>query len=66
MKNLKFEPVALSEAVRAVVLAAVAFGLDWSTEQVGAFMIAVGALFAAYTRSKVTPVSKPESFKEIN
>lgn len=61
MKNLRFEPVAVAAAIRAVLLAAVAFGLSWTVEQIAAFMIAVEAVFAVVTRSKVTPVAKDEN-----
>lgn len=59
MRNLlKFEPVALSEAIRTVLMAAVAFGLNWTGDQIAAFMIAVGAILALKTRSSVTPVPR--------
>ena len=50
------EPVVLAAAVRAVILAAVAFGLGWTAEQVAALMLAVEAVLAVFIRSKVTPV----------
>lgn len=50
------EPVALAAAVRAIILAFVAFGLEWTPEQVAALMLAVEAVLAVFVRSKVTPV----------
>ena len=51
------EPVAITEAVRAIIALAVAFGLDWTGEQVAAVIIAVGAVLAVITRAKVTPTT---------
>lgn len=57
--NLLREPVLIVTAVEAVILAAVAFGLDWTTEQVASIMFAVMALLALLVRALVTPVSDP-------
>lgn len=50
------EPVVLTAAVRAVILAVIAFGLNISAEQVAAVMLAVEAVLAVVVRAKVTPV----------
>jgi hydrogenase-4 membrane subunit HyfE len=55
MGSLLNEPVLIATAIRAVILAAVAFGLKWSAEQVAALMIAVEAILALITRALVTP-----------
>ncbi len=47
-------PVALTTAIRAIITAAVAFGLDWSAQQVGATILAVEAVLAVFTRDAVT------------
>lgn len=52
------EPVAITAAVRAVILAATAFGLNWTAEQVAAIMIAVEAILAIVVRQSVSPVVK--------
>lgn len=49
------EPVLIGAAVRAVIYAAMAFGLKMSTEQLGALMAAVEAILALVTRALVTP-----------
>lgn len=49
------EPVAIAAAIRAVLLAATAFGLSWTPEQIAAFMLAVEAVLALVTRQKVSP-----------
>ena len=48
-------PVAITTAIRAIITAAVAFGLDWSAQQVGATILAVEAILAVFTRDAVTP-----------
>jgi uncharacterized membrane protein len=55
MRNpLDFEPVAVIAVLRMIILAAMAFGLNWTTEQVTAVMLAVEAVLGLLTRSKVT------------
>lgn len=49
------EPTLISTAVRMTILAAVGFGLDWTTEQVVGLMAAVEAWLAVYARANVTP-----------
>jgi hypothetical protein len=56
MRNpLDFEPVAVMAALRMIILAAMAFGLNWTAEQVASVMLAVEAVLGLITRSKVTP-----------
>lgn len=53
---IRSEPVALTEAVRAVVAALIVFGaIDWTGEQVGAFMLAFSLVFGVIVRQNVTP-----------
>jgi hypothetical protein len=49
------EPVAITAAIRAIILLATAFGLQWSAEQIAATMVAVEAVLALLTRQSVTP-----------
>lgn len=49
------EPVAIAAALRSVLVAAMAFGLDLTAEQVAAVVIAVEAVLALFIRSKVKP-----------
>lgn len=51
---LDAEPVAVTTAIRMVLLAAMAFGLDWTASQVTAVMLAVEAVLGLVTRSQVT------------
>lgn len=48
------EPVAIAAAIRAVILAAVLFGLDMTQEQIAGTMLAVEAILALITRQAVT------------
>jgi uncharacterized membrane protein len=50
------EPVLWTTAIRSVILLATVFGLQWTTEQIAAIMVAVEAVLALVTRSQVTPV----------
>lgn len=52
------EPVAVTAAVRAVLLAAMAFGFDVSAQQLAAVMFAVEAVLALFVRRRTTPVPK--------
>lgn len=56
--NLNFEPVALAAAVRALLACAVAFGLDFTAEQVAAAVVAVEVVTGLFVRAKVTPNAK--------
>lgn len=58
MKHLRLEPVAVAGAVRMVLLAAVALGLDLSPGQIVAVVAAVEAVLVAVVRGAVTPVAK--------
>lgn len=55
MTRLLNEPVLLGAAIRAIILAGVAFGLPVSPEQLASLMLAVEAVFAVVTRTIVTP-----------
>jgi hypothetical protein len=55
MRRLLNEPVLIAAALRAVILAAVAFGLNVTAEQVATLMVAVEAVLALVTRALVTP-----------
>lgn len=50
------EPVAVAALARALLLCAVAFGLDLTTEQVAAVMLVVEGLLAFLTRRRVSPL----------
>ena len=54
MTGWRVEPVAVAAAIRAVILAAVAFGLEWTGEQVAAVMLAVETVLVLVLRSQVT------------
>lgn len=54
-QRLLNEPTLIAGAVRAVILCAVAFGLDWSVDQVAALMLAVETVLTLVTRAVVTP-----------
>lgn len=60
------EPVAVAAAVRAVLVAAVAFGLEMSGEQIAALVVAIEIVGALFVRSKVTPTSKIPSSTEVH
>lgn len=49
------EPALVIAAIAALINVAVGFGLNWSAEQVTLVNVAVVALAAVVTRSKVTP-----------
>lgn len=49
------EPALILGLVGAVIALAISFGLDWSTEQVGAVMAATSAFLGLITRSVVSP-----------
>lgn len=56
-KTLAAEPVAIAALIRAVIVCAVAFGLQWTADQIAAVMVVVELAAALITRSKVTPTS---------
>lgn len=49
------EPVALAAAARALIACAVAFGLQWTAEQVAALVVAVEVVSGLFVRSRVAP-----------
>lgn len=51
------EPVALAGAVRALLACAVAFGLNFTPEQVAATVVAVEIVSGLFVRSRVTPTT---------
>jgi hypothetical protein len=55
MGNLLNEPVLIATAIRAVLIAGMAFGLNMSMVQLGTVMIAVEAVLGVITRALVTP-----------
>jgi len=59
--KLNTEPVAIAAAIRAVLVAAVAFGLDWSGDQIAALVLAVELVLGLLVRSQVTPTAKEVS-----
>lgn len=56
-KTLAAELVAIAALIRAVIVCAVAFGLQWTADQIAAVMVVVELAAALITRSKVTPTS---------
>jgi hypothetical protein len=55
MNRLLNEPTVIAGAIRAIILAGTAFGLQWSAEQVAALMFAVEAVLTVINRALVTP-----------
>lgn len=51
---LNREPALIATAVRAIILAATAFGLNWDAAEVAAVMLAVEAVLAVFVRRSVT------------
>lgn len=51
------EPVRLAAALRALLVAAVAFGLDVTEEQIVALVVAVEVVSALFVRARVTPAA---------
>lgn len=58
---MNLEPVAVAAAIRAVLVAAVAFGLDFTAEQIVAVVVAIELVLGLFVRSKVTPTVKVDS-----
>jgi len=52
------EPSLILGALQAILALVLAFGVDLSTEQVGAILAASAAVLAVVTRQAVSPVSK--------
>lgn len=61
MNRIRLEPVAVAGAVRMILLAAVALGLDLSPGQIVAVVGAVEAVLVALVRGAVTPTAKAQS-----
>jgi hypothetical protein len=55
--NLRNEPALLTAVVQAVIAVAVSFGLDLSTEQVGALLALNAAVAALILRQRVSPTA---------
>ena len=53
------EPALIAGAVRAIILAAVAFGLRWTPEQIGALMLALEAVLTVLVRQSSTAIAAP-------
>lgn len=54
----KREPALFYGLVNTILALVLAFGVDLSTEQVGAILAVTSALLALITRSQVTPTDK--------
>lgn len=59
------EPVMVIEALRAIIMCAVGFGLTMTNEQQALLMVTVGAVIALLTRGKVTPSSGGDRVVDI-
>lgn len=59
------EPVMVIEALRAIIMCAVGFGLTMTNEQQALLMVTVGAVIALLTRGKVTPSSGADRVVDI-
>lgn len=56
LERIKNEPAVVAGIVQALLGLLLAFGVNLSTEQVGAVMAVTAALLALLVRSQVTPV----------
>ena len=54
------EPAVIAGAVRAIILLGVAFGLQWTAEQIAALMLAVEAVLTLLVRQNSTPTANPQ------
>lgn len=54
--KIRSEPVLVTGLVQAVLALVASFGLDLSTDQIGAILAVTAAVLAFIARSKVTPV----------
>jgi hypothetical protein len=54
LRGWRAEPVAIAAAIRACILAATAFGLAWTPEQIASLMLAVETVLALVLRAQVT------------
>lgn len=55
--GFRTEPVAVAAAIRALLLVGIAFGLDWTEQQMAAVMLAVELVLALVLRTQVTSES---------
>jgi hypothetical protein len=55
LNRLLNEPTVIAGAIRSIIIAAAAFGLNWSAEQIAALMLAVEAILTVINRALVTP-----------
>lgn len=53
MTGFRTEPVAVAAAIRACLLVGIAFGLDWTEQQLASVMLAVELVLALVLRSQV-------------
>lgn len=58
--SIRTEPALIAGAIEAILALAVAFGLNWSGEQVAAFIAATSAVLALIVRHNVYPAVKIE------
>ena len=56
LQLINAEPVAIAAAVRAILVCAIAFGLNFTAEQVAAVVVAIELVLGLLVRSKVSPV----------
>lgn len=59
------EPVAIVNAVRLLLLAAVSFGFDLTDVQIVASMAALEAVLTLFTRQQVTPVPADDAGQTV-
>ena len=60
------EPVAISSAVKAVVMALVLFGaVTWTGEQVAGALVALELVLSLFVRSKSTPTADVEALSRL-
>jgi len=57
LNRIKSEPALVAGFVQAALALVVAFGLDLSTEQIGAVMAVTAAALALFVRGKVSPLA---------
>lgn len=60
LSRLLNEPTVIAGAIRAVILAVTAFGVQLTAEQIAATMLAVEAVLTLITRALVVPVALGE------
>jgi 3-hydroxymyristoyl/3-hydroxydecanoyl-(acyl carrier protein) dehydratase len=60
-QRIKDEPVMFGTAIRLGFVAAMAFGLQWTAEQLAAAMAFVETVIAFLTRGSVTPNTKVDT-----